>query len=477
MPIDPAQAAAEAASLNQQRGESSKLNYFKFEEGPNIIRILPPFGNKTEAWKKYKNCFNVGPNRKQIIVAFDDNCFFKKHLDILYSSDNADAKAAADSMYPRNRVGLFVVARSPHKQADEGLLFWETNINVYKDILTIIADPEYGDITDPVRGLDLSINYTPKEKTANHFPDWKVTPRRNSSPLAADPAKLQALIGTDWFEHYNIGRPADAEYIRACLEGREAEFIEAKKAAGSSGQTSTPPKANLPPPSGDTVNFPGALQDAWWVLVNGAGAQTTADEICEAVLQGQNPTVCSADGKTGWIGADKAGFVLVKQVQVPIAPPIQPPVAAPPAPHIPNAPSPPPMPTPIPNAPSPPPQPIPIPTAPVAEEKYWIMLGQTPELMTRSLVIGKMQAGYTGMLCVEGGNVWTPAQQLIQVLPSPPAIPPQAPQLAPSPTLPIPASVHSFPGMSPADLALQQQIEQLRNGMGQNSQVVQDLRK
>ena len=44
-------------------------------------------------------------------------------------------------------------------QEGEGVKFWGFGKTVYQEILGYITDPDYGDITDPTNGRDLTIEY------------------------------------------------------------------------------------------------------------------------------------------------------------------------------------------------------------------------------------------------------------------------------------------------------------------------------
>jgi hypothetical protein len=51
----------------------------------------------------------------------------------------------------------------------------------YESLLSLVLNPEYGDITDPEAGTDLNLTYG--KPPGASFPQTKLTPRRRSSPL------------------------------------------------------------------------------------------------------------------------------------------------------------------------------------------------------------------------------------------------------------------------------------------------------
>jgi hypothetical protein len=63
-----------------------------------------------------------------------------------------------------------------------GVRFWGFGASVFKELLRIIDNPEYGDITDLQNGTDIEIVFKDKHETATKLPETKITVKRNSSP-------------------------------------------------------------------------------------------------------------------------------------------------------------------------------------------------------------------------------------------------------------------------------------------------------
>ena len=58
-----------------------------------------------------------------------------------------------------------VVVRGEESQ---GVKFWGFGKTVYQELLSII-DPDYGDITDPISGRDVSVEFKTAEETGASF--------------------------------------------------------------------------------------------------------------------------------------------------------------------------------------------------------------------------------------------------------------------------------------------------------------------
>jgi hypothetical protein len=65
---------------------------------------------------------------------------------------------------------------------------------VYQELLSIIADPDYGDITDVKSGRDIVVEYIPQEKSDTNFAKTMVRPKPNQTPLSPDAETVQRFL-------------------------------------------------------------------------------------------------------------------------------------------------------------------------------------------------------------------------------------------------------------------------------------------
>ena len=62
----------------------------------------------------------------------------------------------------------------------------------YKELLSLVLNPDYGDITDTSEGTDLVINYG--KPPGAQFPQTSITPRRKTSALSTDEDQVHAWL-------------------------------------------------------------------------------------------------------------------------------------------------------------------------------------------------------------------------------------------------------------------------------------------
>ena len=60
-------------------------------------------------------------------------------------------------------------------------------------LLGYILDPEYGDITDPKEGTDITLTYT-KPTRPGAYPQTNLKMRRNTSPLVEDQEAIPGML-------------------------------------------------------------------------------------------------------------------------------------------------------------------------------------------------------------------------------------------------------------------------------------------
>ena len=77
-------------------------------------------------------------------------------------------------------------------EEDKGVRLWGFGKTAYKELLNLVLNPEYGDITDVNEGTDLTIQYG--KPPGAQFPQTSITPRRKPSPLAKTEDEITAFL-------------------------------------------------------------------------------------------------------------------------------------------------------------------------------------------------------------------------------------------------------------------------------------------
>jgi len=96
----------------------------------------------------------------------------------------------AKKLEAKMRTFAPVVVRGEERQ---GVRFWGFGKTVYQELLSIIADPDYGDITDPVNGRDVVVEFITAEESGASFPKTNIRVKPNQTAISDDPDVLELV--------------------------------------------------------------------------------------------------------------------------------------------------------------------------------------------------------------------------------------------------------------------------------------------
>jgi len=176
MGIDLAKMKAKREAL-ENRGNGQSV-FWRPEDGEQTIRIVPtPDG---DPFREYWFHYNLGKNpgflspKKNFGVDDPLNDFIRQ----LYKDGSDDSIKMAKDLSARQRFFTPVLVRG---EEEKGVRLWGFGKTAYRELLNLVLNPEYGDITDVNEGTDLTINYG--KPPGAQFPQTTITPRRKSSKL------------------------------------------------------------------------------------------------------------------------------------------------------------------------------------------------------------------------------------------------------------------------------------------------------
>jgi len=108
----------------------------------------------------------------------------------LKKSGDKDDWKLGKKIEPKFRVYAPVIIRG---QEHEGVKFWAFGKQIYTELLSVIADPDYGDITDLMNGRDLTVEHIAAEKEGA-FPSFTVRVKPNQSPATTDKEIAEMIV-------------------------------------------------------------------------------------------------------------------------------------------------------------------------------------------------------------------------------------------------------------------------------------------
>ena len=166
-----------------QSTSNTKDNFWKPEPGKQVVRIVPYKHNKDNPFIELFFHYNLGNNKTYLSpLSFGRPDPVAEFADKLKSTGNKDEWIQGKRLEPKMRTFAPVVVRG---KESEGVKFWGFGKTVYTELLGVIADPDYGDISDPMNGRDILVEFTPSEG-AGSFPKTAIRVKPNVTPLTED---------------------------------------------------------------------------------------------------------------------------------------------------------------------------------------------------------------------------------------------------------------------------------------------------
>ena len=178
--------------LNQLQTTSNRTsNLWKPQPGKQIIRVLPYKHNKDNPFIEL--FFHFGLNSKTYLspITFGRPDPIEEFAQKLKTSGNREEYQMARKLEAKMRTFAPVIVRGEEGQ---GVRFWGFGKTVYQELLSVIADPDYGDITDPVNGRDVSVEFKTAEETGASFPKTTIRVKPNQTPITEDKAQLEGIL-------------------------------------------------------------------------------------------------------------------------------------------------------------------------------------------------------------------------------------------------------------------------------------------
>ena len=181
--------------LNNKGGSSTsdyKLNFWRPQVGTKTqARIVPYKHNKDFPFIELYFYFGIGKPRMIALSNFDESDPILEFASQLRKSGDKENADLAKKLFPKLRVFAPVIVRG---EEDKGVRFWEFGKMVYQELLGVMADEDYGDITDISKGRDINVEVISAKETGKMFNTTTVRVKPNQTPLVEDAAKAETLL-------------------------------------------------------------------------------------------------------------------------------------------------------------------------------------------------------------------------------------------------------------------------------------------
>lgn len=252
---------------NNQRPQANNL--WKPAQGDQVIRIVPYIHDRENPFRELWFHYGISDRNPLSLKTFgepDPICEFAEQLKASRSTE--DFKLGK-SIEPKMRTFVPVIVRG---KEHEGVKFWGFGKEVYYTLLETISDPDFGDITDPKTGRDITVTFKTAEQAGKSFPETTIRVKPNISPMTTDKAVVDAVknqpVVTDIFKRYTYEELEGMlrDYLNVKDGGEPAQLAkpaynkpaaqapaQSKPVAESAAQAPAPPVAATTPKSAEAL--------------------------------------------------------------------------------------------------------------------------------------------------------------------------------------------------------------------------------
>ena len=177
------------SSLQNNTKKSDSI--FKPANGKSQIRLVPYKFNKDNPFIELYFHYNINNKTYLSPISFGRPDPIVEFAEKLKRTGDTDDWKAGKKMEPKLRTFAPVIVRG---KESEGVKFWGFGKTVYQDILGYIADPDYGDITDPKNGRDIVLEVVSAEESNAAYPTTTIRVKPATSKILENEADVYQML-------------------------------------------------------------------------------------------------------------------------------------------------------------------------------------------------------------------------------------------------------------------------------------------
>ena len=179
------------AKLNQLTTTNDrKNNYFRPEPGKQRVRIVPYVHRKENPFLEMYFHYDIAKRSMLSPITFGNADPVVEFAEKLKKTGDKDDWLMGRKIEPKMRTYVPVIVRG---KESEGVKFWGFGKTIYSELLSIIADPDYGDITDLMNGRDIDVEFTPSEGPGQ-YPKTSIRVKPNTSAATEDKSIAKSIM-------------------------------------------------------------------------------------------------------------------------------------------------------------------------------------------------------------------------------------------------------------------------------------------
>lgn len=184
----------------ESKGGGSSKHIWRPTIGTHTIRMVPYLFNKE--WPFIELYFYYKLKKGTVLspISFGKPDPVQEFVDELKSTGDKEDWKTAMALQAKQRVYIPIIVRG---KEEEGVKFWGFGKQIYQELLKIVDDPDYGDISHLKTGRDITVEIT--QPAGKQWPDITLRMKPNTTEVSKDRSVLELLkempdISTLWKE-------------------------------------------------------------------------------------------------------------------------------------------------------------------------------------------------------------------------------------------------------------------------------------
>ena len=170
----------------KDKGQQSSA-FWKPSKGKQVIRIVP--WNKRPENPFFEQYFHYGLTERGILspITNGEADPIVEFAEKIRAENTRESYQQSRAFMPKLRTTVPVIVRG---EEEMGVRWYSFGATVYKALLNYIDDDDYGDITHPDTGRDITLEYIPQAESDTNFAQTNILVKPKETPLSDD-AKQQ----------------------------------------------------------------------------------------------------------------------------------------------------------------------------------------------------------------------------------------------------------------------------------------------
>jgi len=234
-----------------QSTTSKKVELWKPAPGKHQIRLVPYKFNEENPFIELYFHYNINNKSYLSPMSFGRPDPIVEFADKLKRMGDKEDWKAAKKMEPKLRTFVPVLVRG---EEGEGVRFWGFGKTVYQEILGYMADPDYGDITDPTTGRDITVEIVSAEDSGTSYPVTTIRVKPKETPLVESAEDTKKFL-TSQMEITDLYQELTYSELKSVLEGwlnpsaTGDDELDTSVSAQTLSSTASPAESVIPTPT------------------------------------------------------------------------------------------------------------------------------------------------------------------------------------------------------------------------------------